>query len=121
MVELCCYLARINVNVNATLEKEPYDSSMSERERTIAQKTSGGGPLQLATLLSISEEPGLLKEKLLLSLVWDKTKFKCDGVIRGEPVVKLILIQVHQTDLTKTTKEGALISKDTQEDFKVFL
>lgn len=45
--------------------------------------------------------------------MWDETKFENDEVTWGEFVEELILIQVHLTNPTKTTKVGALLSKDT--------
>lgn len=48
---------------------------------------------------------------MLWSFVWDETKFERDGAIWREPVEKLIPVQVHPTNLTKTTKVGALLPK----------
>lgn len=47
--------------------------------------------------------------------------FECEGGIRKELVEELILIQVHPTNPTKTTKIGANLLGDAQENFKAFL
>lgn len=62
-----------------------------------------------------------LEEKLILGLVQDETRFKHDVGIWGEPVKELILVQVHLTNPTRTTKLGALLSDDALENFKAFL
>lgn len=53
--------------------------------------------------------------------MWDETKFEREGGMRGEPVEELILIQVHPMDPAKTTKLGAMLPEDAQENFKAFL
>lgn len=53
--------------------------------------------------------------------MWDEIKFERDKVIRRELIKELISVQVHLTNLTKTTKVGALFLKGAQKNFKVFL
>lgn len=63
----------------------------------------------------------MLEEKLLQGLVWDATKFDCEGGIREEPMEELISIQVHLIDPAKSTRIRAMVLRDAYENFEVFL
>lgn len=52
--------------------------------------------------------------------MWDEAKLEQDRAIREESIKELILVQIHPADHTKTTKIGALLLKNVQENFKAF-
>lgn len=74
------------------LNEESRDILIGEKEKAIAQKSTSGEHSQATAPSSTIRREGPFEEKLLLGIIWDKTKFKHDRVIRGELVEELILI-----------------------------
>lgn len=71
--------------------------------------------------LESEEQPPLDAEGIHLGLEQDERKAECKGGTRGELVEELIPVQVHPTNLTKTTRIGALLHEEAWEGFKAFL